>query len=75
MKKLFLFIFCSVLTFHSNAKLLYKCNHVYIGARQHNDMNVIFMTGYEVIENLPENDLSIVKAKKYAMVLLLTRFQ
>ena len=70
MKKLFLFIFCSVLTFQSNAKLLYKCNHVYIGARQHNDMNVIFMTGYEVIENLPENDLSIVKAKKYAMILL-----
>ena len=70
MKKLLLFMFFIPLTFHSNAKLFYKCNHVYIGARQHNDINVIFMTGYEVLENLPENDLSIVKAKKYAMVVL-----
>ena len=28
------------------------------------------MTGYEVLDNLPDNKLSIVKAKKYAMVLL-----
>ena len=28
------------------------------------------MTGYEILENIPENDKSIVKSKKYAVVLI-----
>ena len=70
MKKIIIIILFSLFSFNSYGKLFYKCNHVYIGARLHNDINVIFMTGYEVLENLPSNNLSIVKAKKYAMVLL-----
>ena len=70
MKKIILFTLLISISFTSHGRLFYKCNHVYIGARQHNDINVIFMTGYEVLDNLPDNKLSIVKAKKYAMVLL-----
>tara|TARA_B100000886_G_C20409172_1_gene486206 strand:+ start:1274 stop:1663 length:390 start_codon:yes stop_codon:yes gene_type:complete len=70
MKKIFLIILFSKISFFSSGKLLYKCNSVVIGSKQLNDINVVFMTGYEVLENLPENKLSIVKAKQYAMILL-----
>ena len=54
----------------SNAKLIYKCEKVWIGGRQHLDVNVVFMTGYEILENITENKESYVKTNKYAMILL-----
>ena len=70
MKKIFFVILLSKISFFCSGKLLYKCNAVIIGSKQLNDINVVFMTGYEILENLPENKLSIVKAKQYAMILL-----
>ena len=54
----------------SNAKLIYKCEKVWIGGRQHLGVNVVFMTGYEILENITENKESYVKTNKYAMILL-----
>ena len=54
----------------SNAKLIYKCEKFWIGGRQHLDVNVVFMTGYEILENITENKESYVKTNKYAMILL-----
>ena len=65
-----LFFSCFFLSQETNAKLIYKCEKVWIGGRQHLDVNVVFMTGYEILENITENKESYVKTNKYAMILL-----
>ena len=68
MRVLFLFLF--LLCFDVNAKLIYMCEKVWIGGRQHLNVNVVFMTGYEILENISDNKESYVKTHKYAMILL-----
>lgn len=70
MKKIFLIVLFTTISFFSTAKLLYRCNGLMMGPKWLNETNVVFMTGFEVLENLPENELSIVESNKYAMVLL-----
>ena len=65
-----LFFSCFFFSQETNAKLIYKCEKVWIGGRQHLDVNVVFMTGYEILENITENKESYVKTNKYAMILL-----
>ena len=65
-----LFIFLFFLSFDVNAKLIYMCEKVWIGGRQHLNVNVVFMTGYEILENISDNKESYVKTHKYAMILL-----
>ena len=65
-----LFFSCFFFPLETNAKLIYKCEKVWIGGRQHHDVNVVFMTGYEILENITENKESYVKTNKYAMILL-----
>ena len=71
MKKTFmLFLIPIFFSFDVKGKLIYKCEKVWIGGRQHLDVNVVFMTGYEILENITENKESYVKTNKYAMILL-----
>ena len=67
---LILFLLQKLIIYNLNAKLIYNCKSVHFSGKKYKDINVVFMTGYEILENIPENDKSIVKSKKYAVVLI-----
>ena len=67
---LILFLLQNLIIYNLNAKLIYNCKSVHFSAEKYIDINVVFMTGYEILENMPDKNKSIVKSKKYAIVLI-----
>ena len=67
---LILFLLKNLIIYNLNAKLIYNCKSVHFSAEKYIDINVVFMTGYEILENMPDKNKSIVKSKKYAIVLI-----
>ena len=67
---LILFLLQNLIIYKLDAKLIYNCKSVHFSAEKYKDINVVFMTGYEILENMPDKNKSIVKSKKYAMVLI-----
>ena len=67
---LILFLLQNFIIYKLDAKLIYNCKSVHFSAEKYKDINVVFMTGYEILENMPDKNKSIVKSKKYAMVLI-----
>ena len=63
---LILFLFTNLIVYHANAKLVYNCKSVHLLGKKYKDVNVVFMTGYELLENMKDNEKGIVKVKKYA---------
>ena len=67
---LILFLFTNLIVHYANAKLVYNCKSVHLLGKKYKDVNVVFMTGYELLENMKDNEQAIVKVKKYAIVLV-----
>ncbi len=53
-----------------NAKLVYNCKSVHFDNKKYKDINVVFMTGFEILKNVPYEQKLVSKAKKYAVVIL-----
>ncbi len=52
------------------AKLVYNCKSVHFDNKKYKDINVVFMTGFEILKNVPYEQKLVSKAKKYAVVIL-----
>ena len=53
-----------------NAKLVYNCKSVHFDNKKYKDINVVFMTGFEILKNVPYEEKLVTKGRKYAIVIL-----
>ena len=63
-------IFLQLITYSLSAKLVYNCKSVHFDNRKYKDINVVFMTGFEILKNGPYEQKLVSKIKKYAVVIL-----
>ena len=63
-------IFLQLITYSLSAKLVYNCKSVHFDNRKYKDINVVFMTGFEILKNVPYEQKLVSKVKKYAVVIL-----
>ena len=63
-------VFFQLMTNILSAKLVYNCKSVHFDKKKYKDINVVFMTGFEILENIPYEQKLVSKEKKYAVVIL-----
>ena len=59
-----------MITYSLSAKLVYNCKSVHFDNKKYKDINVVFMTGFEILKNVPYEQKLVSKIKKYAVVIL-----
>ena len=63
-------IFLQLITYSLSAKLVYNCKSVHFDNKKYKDINVVFMTGFEILKNVPYEQKLVTKGKKYAVVII-----
>jgi len=66
----FYIIISQLMTYSLEAKLIYNCKSVHFDNKKYKDINVVFMTGFEILKNVPYEQKLVTKGKKYAVVIL-----
>lgn len=69
-KSTLFYIILQLITYSLNAKLVYNCKSVHFDNKKYKDINVVFMTGFEILKDVPYEQKLVTKGKKYAVVIL-----